>query len=159
MACPVLRRDTGGSTPKASAVPGTADDGSLLFQVAPNKYLAVQAIRLPVRVGDFACIDDGEIRHKVLDFFGTRGSDEHIRHEVVLPRDLRYKSKLDTGFGRGSRIAIKYVDRLGVIVVKDYSGMQLEVGSRLHRLVDLAPPDLHRSTQDVDKIYACNGKY
>ena len=125
------------------AVPRTADYGGLLLQVEPNKDLAVQPVLLVVGVRHLARVDDSEIGDKVLNLLAGLRADEHVGHEVVLPRDLRDKAYFDTRGGVRSSIAVKDIHLLGIVVVHDHLGVELGEDCWLHGLIDLPPPDLY----------------
>jgi hypothetical protein len=61
-----------------STVPGSKDDGGLLFHVEDNGCLAVQIMADPILINLRAAIDDCKVWLKTVEFFRFLGTNEHV---------------------------------------------------------------------------------
>jgi hypothetical protein len=154
-----------------SAVPGSKDDGSLLFHIEDNGGLAVQIMADPVLIYLRAAVDDGKVWLKSVELFGFLWTNEHVlwwriesercervsccclpqgpspwsfayRNKVLLPGQLVDKANLSTRVGAGTTIEIRHVELIDSIHVSHRLVVEFLKDFRARRLVDFVPVNM-----------------
>lgn len=125
-----------------TTVPGAHDDGNLLLDVEANEDVRVEALVLPLLVGELAGVDDSKGRLEVLGLLLGLRADEHVAGEVSLPGELGDKADRAAGGRAGTAVEVVHVHLVDAAVVVDDLGVELVEDLLAHRLVDGAEVDV-----------------
>mmetsp|Transcript_3864 Transcript_3864/g.12892 ORF Transcript_3864/g.12892 Transcript_3864/m.12892 type:complete len:667 (-) Transcript_3864:49-2049(-) len=127
-----------------AAVVGAVDDRELPLEVEGDGDVAVQAVRLPALVPQRARVDDREV-HALVRRQEARerlGPDEHVRHEVLLPRELVHEADVDARARARAAVQVRDVDFVEAVEVVDGPREELVEDLGPHGLVHGAPPEV-----------------
>mmetsp|Transcript_171464 Transcript_171464/g.416992 ORF Transcript_171464/g.416992 Transcript_171464/m.416992 type:complete len:240 (+) Transcript_171464:1217-1936(+) len=123
-----------------TAVPCAKDHGNLLLNIERDGDLAVQAVALPVLVDLGTRVDYCKIGLEADKLLSRLGADEHVRHKVLLPRELVHETHFFLRRRVGPAVPVKDVALVERVKAGDGLGQQILKHLRRGGLVHAAPP-------------------
>ena len=126
-------------------VPGTKNNGCFLFHVEDNGRFGMQVVLLPVVIDDGTSVDNGKVRVEIVEFFGSFGTNEHIRDKMLLPGHFVNKSYFLSRTWIGSDVAVKDVCLVDMVEVVDCLLVEVVKDFGTGWLVDLIPVNVFGS--------------
>mmetsp|Transcript_33433 Transcript_33433/g.70272 ORF Transcript_33433/g.70272 Transcript_33433/m.70272 type:complete len:404 (-) Transcript_33433:316-1527(-) len=125
-----------------AAVPRAEDDGALLLHVEDHGHLRVEAVPLPILVDQRTRVDHGKVRLEPLQLRLLIRANEHVGHEMLLPRHLVDEADFSLALFVGAAESVEDVALFLGVEVIDGLLVQLVEDLRGRGLVDLPPVDV-----------------